>query len=137
MKKLGKFFTSIIKKGRKPWGIDPKDIELFRLDFKWKDVHIWYMDYSSQKKWMYELQFKTFRELVSLESGLRQFVCKNKLQWEWWERALNVSVWQEELNAEARFHHSTPEFRFIQSALIPENKIAEFLVKNIVLCDVK
>lgn len=36
------------------------------------------MDYDPPEKENYEQEFKSFRELVSLESGLRQFVVETK-----------------------------------------------------------
>ena len=49
------------------------------------------MDYSTPEEEVYDQEFKTFRELTSLESGLWQFVCENKMvysssfiEWQKW-----------------------------------------------------
>lgn len=127
MKELENLLNKLIEKGWGPWGIDPENIELFSLDIKRKNIHIWYMDYDTPEEENYEQDFKTFRELVNMESGLWQFVCKNKLHKKtdnFWESVSKTStnIWW--------FPHNH-QYRLLESALIPEKELAQFLIDNI------
>lgn len=70
------------------------------------------------------------RQLVSKESWLWQFVCENKLvkkkrQWSnrwWWE-------------PEKWFDYKDDEYRLIESALLDEDKLEQFLLDNIKIDD--
>ena len=68
------------------------------------------------------------RNLVSLESGLWQFVCRNKLYKKANEKFReNVSkVWSNTW----WFAHNH-QYRLLESSLIPEEELAKFLVDNI------
>ena len=68
------------------------------------------------------------RNLVSLESGLWQFVCENDMvysssfiEWQKWGKQWVVlglwSIWH--------------KYRLLESALIPEKELGKFLVENI------
>ena len=84
------------------------------------------MDYSNPEKEIYEQEFKSFRELVSLESGLRQFVVERKL----FER--NLNVWTNHgMQREYDIYDQT--YWIIESALCIEEDLSEFLVNNIAL----
>lgn len=86
------------------------------------------MDYSTPEKENYEQEFKSFRELVSLESGLRQFVVERKL----FER--NLNVWTNHgMQREYDIYDHT--YRIIESALCIEEDLSEFLVNNIRVAD--
>lgn len=130
MKELENLLTSLIQRGRKPWGIDPENIELFNLDLRRKNIHIWYMDYSTPEEEIYDQEFKTFRELVSLESGLWQFVCGNKLYKQPNEK-FRESVSKVWLNIWWFAHNH--QYRLLESSLIPEEELGKFLVDNIKL----
>lgn len=117
-----------MEQGWNPWGIDTVDIDLFSVDFKRKNIHIWYMDYSNPEKENYEQEFKSFRELVSLESGLRQFVSERKL----FER--NLNVWTNHgMQREYDIYDHT--YWVIESALCIEEDLSEFLVNSIIVSD--
>lgn len=127
MKELENLLNKIIEKGRKPWGIDPENIELFSIDIKRKNIHIWYMDYDTPEEENYEQEFKTFRELVSMESWLWQFVCDNKLYNRTYNFRENVrktwyNIWWFSYNF---------QYWILESALIPEEDLPKFLVENI------
>lgn len=124
MSDLERVLTYLMEQGWNPWGIDTVDIDLFSVDFKRKNIHIWYMDYSNPEKENYEQEFKSFRELVSLESGLRQFVSERKL----FER--NLNVWTNHgMQREYDIYDHT--YWVIESALCIEEDLPEFLVNNI------
>lgn len=128
MSDLERVLTYLMEQGWNPWGVDPVYIDLFRVDFKRKNIHIWYMDYSNPEKENYEQEFKSFRELVSLESGLRQFVSERKL----FER--NLNVWTNHgMQREYDIYDHT--YRIIESALCIEEDLSEFLVNNIRVAD--
>ena len=86
------------------------------------------MDYSNPEKENYEQEFKSFRELVSLESGLRQFVSERKL----FER--NLNVWTNHgMQREYDIYDHT--YWVIESALCIEEDLSEFLVNSIIVSD--
>lgn len=127
MKELETLLSKLIEKGRKHWGIDPENIELFSIDIKRKNIHIWYMDYDTPEEENYEQEFKTFRELVSMESWLWQFVCDNKLYNRTYNFRENVrktwyNIWWFSYNF---------QYWILESALIPEEDLPKFLVENI------
>ncbi len=62
---------SLIKRGWKPWGKGYTAIDVIQ-DGREECLMFW--DIPNRK-----MQAYTFRSLVSLESGLWQFVCENKL----------------------------------------------------------
>lgn len=69
------------------------------------------------------------RELVSLESGLWNFVCENRLY--------NPTNYKYEVYYNYKRDHynmlncSNPNYRLLESALIPEEELGQFLVDNI------
>ena len=121
MKELETLLTSLVQRGRKPWGLRYfAEVMVFKT----------YIDFIT-KKWASSPT--SLRELVSLESGLWQFVVKNNLQWEWKEWTFNISFWPEGPDAGASFYCGTPEYRLLESALIPEEELGKFLLSNIVI----
>ena len=71
----------------------------------------------------------SLRQLVSLESGLWQFVCENELYkeddcWEWRFTFDGVRFF---------YYKSLPKFRLLESALVSEEELGKFLVDNIVI----
>lgn len=124
MKELEKLLNSLIQRGWRPWGKYDKILNVSKN-------HGWLMRIvESNNVWMYV----HIRSIVSLESWLWQFVCKNSLikqckgticknpktywnawsiQWEWW------------------YWCDIAEYRLLESALIPEEGLAKFLVENI------
>ena len=128
MSDLERVLTYLMEQGWNPWGIDHIDIDLFSVDFKRKNIHIWYMDFSNPEKENYEKEFKSFRELVSLESGLRQFVVETK------RFNRNFNVWTNHgMQREYDIYDHT--YWVIESALCIEEDLPEFLVNNIRVSD--
>lgn len=116
MKELETILNSLIKRGWKPWWIDSDTI---------------YVHSTRDGKIILECPYltKSYRDLISLESGLWQFVCKNKLHKKtdnFWENVHKTStnIWW--------FPHNH-QYRLLESALIPEEGLAQFLVDNIKL----
>lgn len=84
------------------------------------------MDYGNPEKENYEQEFKSFRELVSLESGLRQFVVETKR----FNRNLNIWTDCGEARGYDNYHY---KYWIIESALCEEKKLPEFLVENVIV----
>ena len=86
-----------------------------------------YIDFIT-KKWASSPT--SLRELVSLESGLWQFVCRNKLYKQNNEK-FRESVSKVWLNTWWFAHNY--QYRLLESSLIPEEELGKFLVENIKL----
>ena len=116
MQELENLLTSLIQRGRKPWGLRYfAEVMVFKT----------YIDFIT-KKWASSPT--SLRELVSLESGLWQFVCGNKLYKQPNEK-FRESVSKVWLNIWWFAHNH--QYRLLESALIPEEELAKFLVDNI------
>ena len=118
MKELENLLTSLIQRGRKPWGLRYfAEVMVFKT----------YIDFIT-KKWASSPT--SLRELVSLESGLWQFVCNNKLYKKTNEKFReNVS----KVSLNTWWFPRNYEYRLLESALIPEEELGQFLVENIKL----
>lgn len=124
MQELETLLASLYKRGRKP-----KDREIISIKFDQEStksegrtiLHCNCKDWS----WFYA----DLRWLVSLESGLWNFVCENELYkeddcWEWRFTFDRVRFF---------YYKSLPKFRLLESALVPEEELGRFLVDNIVI----
>lgn len=131
MKELENLLNKLIEKWWKPWGIDSENIELFNLNIDRKNIHIWYMDYDTPEEEKYEQEFKTFRELVSIESWLWDFVAKNKLYDDTEFNKIVDYMWEECDRQRPEYRINDQSYRLVKSALIPEEELAQFLVDNI------
>lgn len=116
--KLEQLLNSLIEKGWKPrW-----------LNIMWKividyDIEFAFDIYDSLQKWHWN-----FRELVSKESWLWQFVCENMLINKKW------FYWDEYCIAEhCEYTPKYYKFRLIESALCDEDKLEDFLLNSIKL----
>ena len=117
MKELVKLLNHIIKKWWEPWN---RKADFCEYMF-WK---IRFIKESGEIVGLY-----TLRSIVSLESGLWQFVCENKLHKKtdnFWESVSKTStnIWW--------FPHNH-QYRLLESALIPEKELGKFLIDNIKL----
>ena len=116
MKQLETLLTSLIERGRKPWGLRYfAEVMVFKT----------YIDFIT-KKWASSPT--SLRELVSLESWLWQFVCRNKLHKQS-NKKFRESVSKVWLNTWWFAHNH--QYRLLESALIPEEELAKFLLDNI------
>ena len=118
MQELEKLLNSLIQRGWRPWGKYDKILNVSKYNG-------WLMRLvQSNDAWMYV----HIRSIVSLESGLWQFVCENDMvysssfiEWQKWGKQWVVlglwSVWH--------------KYRLLESALIPEEELGKFLVDNI------
>ena len=120
MKELENLLTSLVERGRKPFWKE-RCFKVESVDKNTYEVNcgnIWYRC--------------SLRDLVSLESGLWHFVCERDMKKEVWKaRAKEPSIVALRLNFEDLALSFEPEYRLIESALIPEEELAKFLVDNI------
>lgn len=120
MQELETLLTFLIQRGRKPFGNDNVKSAMAvhthnGIVFLDKDENVLNWD-----------RYCSLRDLVSLESGLWQFCDKNWLLHEYcnWLSSIYPYIW---------YLTTTYEYRLIESALVPEEELAEFLVDNIVI----
>lgn len=134
MKELERLLIDIIEKGWNPWGIDWDTIVYLELDIKKMNIHIRYTIIDEQRDEVSLSVVKSIRDLVSLKSWLWSFLCDNKLiKQNSNQRVLNPIHWPEWADCEWSIQSNKMQFRLMQSALIKENELAEFLIKNIIL----
>ena len=119
MQELEKLLNSLIQRGWKPANFPGKSEIKISED---GDVVL----YMNTEDVTLAVKVK-LRNLISLESGLWQFVCKNKLYKKtdnFWENVHKTStnIWW--------FPHNH-QYRLLESALIPEEELGKFLLDNI------
>lgn len=125
MQELEKLLNSLIQRGWKPWGEKSKKIII-------RSSRIFV--YNSE--WYINPEGKHIRSIVSLESRLWQFVCDEQLcklpeyidaQW--------CKTVEDDIENEKDVAHILTEYdyryRLLESALIPEKELAQFLLDNI------
>lgn len=126
MKELENLLTSLVERGWKPKDREVVSIKLDQEFTKseWKTVF-----YCSCKDWFWF--YADLRWIVSLESGLWQFVCENLLR----KDQTSTSYWsrREWGEKEKMCRENQFEYRLLESALIPEEELGEFLLSNIVI----
>ena len=91
------------------------------------DIEFAFDIYDSLQKWHWN-----FRELVSKESWLWQFVCENgmvKFKQEVYFKCIIAEQW----DANDYKTYSRLEYRLIESALKDESELEDFLLSNIVI----
>lgn len=121
MQELETLLNSLIKMD---WKAKDRDVVSIKLDqeftkSEWKTVF-----YCNCKYWFWF--YADLRWLVSLESGLWQFCDKNWLLHKYcnWRSSIYPYIW---------YWTTTYEYRLLESALIPEEELAKFLIENIVV----
>ena len=128
--KLEQLLNSLIEKGWEP----------FWLKCCVKVKYYWYNDICffeiAMNKWWdvnsVSVFNRTLRDIASIDSWLRQFVCKNRfLKWpdSTDERQKNP-IWA---SYDELFYASQYQFYLIESALRDKNKLEDFLLNNIKL----
>lgn len=120
MQELETLLNTLIARGRKPFNLSVTKCEI-------ADHWIYFYE------WECSVEFCSYRELVSLESGLWQFVCDNKFIKNtealpdticgWY---IDWDIWYETIANQGNY-----EFRLLESALMPEEELGKFLVDNI------
>ena len=124
MQELEKLLNSMIKKWWKPWGKEYTAIDVIQ-DGREECLMFW----DAPKR---QMKAYTFRSLVSIESGLWAFVCTNNLYRHTGdELVLNPSWGPDWPSADWSFFSANTEYRLLESALIPEKELAQFLLDNI------
>ena len=121
MQELETLLNSMIKRGWKPWWIDSDTI---------------YVHSTRDGKIILECPYltKSYRDLISLESWLWQFVCDRSLLKSIWKaRAKEPSISALGFKSEVLALSFEPEYRLLESALIPEEGLGKFLVDNIIV----
>ena len=120
MQELENLLTSLIQRGRKPWGLGYfAEVMVFKT----------YIDFIT-KKWASSPT--SLRELVSLESGLWQFCMGQKLCRDLKQNRLMYSVQMFEAGPDY-WSNNDYRYRLLESALLPEEELGQFLVDNIVI----
>jgi len=130
MQELENLLNSLIQRGWKPWGEKSKKIII-------RSSRIFV--YNSE--WYINPEGKHIRSIVSLESLLWQFVCdkelvKNKTSEKIIKRYIKETLERESWNiteADIICTDLDPEYRLLESALIPEEELGKFLVDNIII----
>lgn len=121
MQELETLLNSLIKRGWKPWGEKSKKIII-----RASRIFV----YNSE--WYINPEGKHIRSIVSLESGLWQFVCDRSLLKSIWKaRAKEPSISALGFKSEVLALSFEPEYRLLESALIPEEELLQFLFDNI------
>ena len=124
MKELETLLNPIIKMGRKPKDREVVSIKLSTKLTKSEDRTIFYC---SCKDWSWF--YADLRWLVSLESGLWQFCVENELtRWYNWEEWKYTETFPWDYRD---YPADEYQYRLLESALIPEEELAKFLVDNI------
>lgn len=117
---MEELLNKLIEKGWRPRG---EKVELYWTwkDTFWEKIVIFNGNAGWFKRW-----WCTYRELVSRESWLWQFVCENcmvKAPWHYWSWNSNYKwKWSEDRYS---------EYRLIESALCNKEELDKFLLDNI------
>ena len=125
--KMEELLNKLIEKGWKPRG---ENVELYWTSKNtfWEKIVIFIGNAGWFKKWWW-----TYRELVSKESWLWQFVCENGMVNEKHkhERILDPTFWEWWADCKRQEHDWNYWYRLIESALLDEDKLEDFLLSNI------
>ena len=120
MQELEKLLNSLIQRGWKPWGKYDKILNVSKN-------HGWLMRMvESNNVWMYV----HIRSIVSLESGLWQFCIEQKLCRDV-EQSRAIHSAQSFATGPSYPSIRDYQYRLLESALIPEKELAQFLLDNI------
>lgn len=120
MKELENLLTSLVERGRKPFWKE-RCFKVESVDKNTYEVNCGNIGYRC-----------SLRDLVSLESGLWQFVCDRSLLKSIWKaRAKEPSMSALGFKSEVLALSFEPEYRLLESSLIPEEELGKFLVDNI------
>lgn len=119
MKELEVLLNNLIKKGWKPWGLEWAKC----LGIHGKTIYFYNQEIGKHVKISFRM-----RELVTIDSWLWQFVCKNKL--------LSDKVDMQDYLEDSFWFRRCPfdtnwMYRIMQSALYSEEDLPQFLIENI------
>lgn len=117
---LVNLFKELMKRGWKVYWEYDKLMSYWQTRWK-RDFWFWVL---------WEIKY-SLRELVSKESGLWQFVCKNGIRPKrvWYAE----HYWQRDHHTNWRWMvmESEPEYRIMESSLKHESELEQFLIENI------
>jgi len=121
---MEELLNKLIEKGWRPFKIKSDNMHLYC--FKDNKILISYYEFDTEWECNHEDKRCDYRQLVSKESWLWQFVCENKMvvrkrQWTNW-------LWGE---PEKCFDYKDYEYWLIESALCKEENLEKFLLDNI------
>lgn len=125
MQELENLLTSLIQRGWKPfnyiWTVDRIEID---DNFEISIIFI-----------TWEFAYQTLRDLVVLESWLWQFACENEFIKNTEALPDTICGWYIDWDTwyDTIANQDNYEFRLLESALIPEEELGEFLLSNIVM----
>lgn len=120
MQELEKLLNSMIKKWWKPWEKEYTAIDVIQDG---REECLMFRNVPKRQMKAY-----TFRSLVSIKSGFRQFVCQNKL----FSDKVDLQDYIEDSYWFRRCPFDTNwMYRIMQSALYSEEGLVKFLVENI------
>ena len=129
---MEEFLNKLIKKGWKPFGIKSDNIYLYCLSDN--KIVISYYEFDTEWECNHEDKWCDLRQLTSKESWLRQFVCENKMEKKM--EKINRWIWINSWHKDA--YESYPvytmekyEYWILESALLDEDKLEDFLLSNI------
>lgn len=126
--KLEELLNTLIKRGWKPFWRETRHelsswVVYDTIDIKWKwDIRV------------IDRRHHHIRELVSKESGLRQFVCNNWMIPEdrkCHERVLDLTFWPNWPDVSAQMCSRNYEYWLMSSAICDEKYLEQFLIENI------
>ena len=126
MQELETLLTSLVERGRKPWGKDVDKIVVCPKE-EFADGRNLFIEVFFSNGFS---TYRSFRELVSLESGLWQFCVEQKFYKKKRKRRLPYDVSTLEVcpDYSSICDH---QYRLLESSLIPEEELGKFLVDNI------
>ena len=123
--KIEELFHRLIEKWWKPFGRE----KTLHISIHNGDLMSVYLDW-----WLMNEDTKSLRELVSKESGLRQFVCNNWMIPEdrkCHERVLDLTFWPNWPDVSAQMCSRNYEYWLMSSAICDEKYLEQFLIENI------
>jgi hypothetical protein len=126
--KLEQLLNSLIEKGWKPFGREPKKhwwIYCMKTDM----FEFWIKFYVDDLNWIWE--FVAFempiRSVVSINSGLWQFVCENGMvemaEWFYWQNIFPLDS--------IEYEYVDYQYWIIESSLKDESELEDFLLNSI------
>ena len=119
---MEELLNKLIEKGWKPFGTKNKVFKVAKTEHNW-----WYFDW-----WFWNEVCFSLREITSKESWLWQFVCENGMvKHEVYEE---IHSWVFTTADHSDFWYTSwdnYEFRIIQSALLDEDELEQFLLDNV------
>lgn len=124
---LEELLNKLIEKGWKPFGKEKKELKFIEI---WKEMLLGWEENYYCSKWY------SYRELVSKESWLWQFVCENHLYiYKMWENKNFIQDYFKNEYSECCYQYlydkSCYEYYLLESSLKDESELEDFLLSNI------